>query len=121
MPLTEQLESDESLPEYLNWILKSKGLKVVKMEKPDEKIEPITEPRNILKSRELEQTQELLMNLTNELFNKIEKLEKKEKIKNKKVNTEEKSQKKESQKKEPTKFVFSDISWYKEKLYNAKK
>ena len=121
MPLTEQLELDESLPEYFNWVLKSKGLKVVKMGKPDEKIEPIMEPRDILKTRELEQTLELLVNLTDTLFNKIEKLEKKEKSKNKKMNTQEKLEKKKPQKKEPCKIVFSDISWYKEKLNNSKK
>jgi len=118
--MTYELELDESIPEYLNWLLKSKGLRIEKIEKSDDKIEPYNESMDIIKIRELEQTKELLVGLTNELFNKIESLEKKEESENQKIKTKEKVQSESLEKKEESKIVFSDLSWYKEKL-NSKK
>jgi hypothetical protein len=131
--MTPKLELDESIPDYLDWLLKTKGLKIEKIEKSDDKIEPHNESMDI-KIRELQETKELLVRLTNQLFNKIESLEKKEESKNQKIKTKEKIQSKRlekkeesenqkiktKEKKEESKFVFSDISWYREKL-NSKK
>lgn len=110
------LESDESIPEYLNWLLKSKGLRVEKIEKSDDKPEPYDESLEIIKIRELEQTKELLLGLTNELFNKIEEVEKEDKTENQEIKTEEKVQSKPGEEKEETKIVFSDLTWYRNKL-----
>ena len=114
-----KLKSDEPIPDYLNWLLKSKGLRIEKIEKSDEKIEPCDESMDIIKIRELEQIKELLVGLTNELFNKIESLEKKEESKNQKIKTKEKPQNENVEEKEECKIVFSDLSWYKEKLNNT--
>lgn len=117
--ITPELELDESIPDYLNWLLKTKGLKTEKIEKSDDKIESYNESMDI-KIHELQETKELLVRLTNQLFNKIESLEKKEGFENQKIKTKEKVQSESLEKKEESKMVFSDLSWYREKL-NSKK
>ena len=116
---TPELELDESVPDYVNWLLKTKGLKIEKIEKSDDKIEPYNESMDI-KIRELQETKELLVRLTNQMFNKIESLEKKKESENQKIKTKKKVQSKSLEKKKESKFVFSDLSWYREKL-NSKK
>ena len=93
------------------------------MEKSKEKIKLIKESKNVLKRRELEQTQELLVGLTNELFNKIEKMEKKETSENKEFDTgKETSESDEiNTPKEKSKIEFSDLSWYRNKLDSTQK
>jgi hypothetical protein len=126
-----EIKSDEPLPDYLNWLLKSNGLRIEKIEKSNEGIEPSSESMDIIKIRELEQTKELLVGLTNELFNKIEILEKKKATENHQIKTKEKSQSKNMEKKkeskseefetrEECKIEFSDLSWYTEKLDSKK-
>ena len=117
--ITPELELDESIPDYLNWLLKTKGLKTEKIEKSDDKIESYNESMDI-KIHELQETKELLVRLTNQLFTKIESLEKKEGFENQKIKTKEKVQSESLEKKEESKMVFSDLSWYREKL-NSKK
>ena len=116
---TPELELDESVPDYVNWLLKTKGLKIEKIEKSDDKIEPYNESMDI-KIRELQETKELLVRLTNQMFNKIESLEKKKKSENQKIKTKKKVQSKSLEKKKESKFVFSDITWYREKLNSEK-
>jgi len=111
--LNYQLESDESIPEYLNWLLKSKGLRVEKIENSDDKIEPDDESVENFKIRELEQTKELLMGLTKELLNKIESVETKKESESQELKTEKSKDKEE---KEESKIVFSDLTWYRNKL-----
>ena len=111
--LNYQLESDESIPEYLNWLLKSKGLRVEKIENSDDKIEPEDESAENFKIRELEQTKELLMGLTKELLNKIESVETKKESESQELKTEKSKDKEE---KEESKIVFSDLTWYRNKL-----
>ena len=114
--ITPELELDESIPDYVNWLLKTKGLKI---EKSDDKTKQYNESMDI-KISELQETKELLVRLTNQLFNKIETLEKKEESENQKIKTKEKVQSKSLEKKKVSKIVFSDLSWYREKL-NSKK
>jgi hypothetical protein len=116
---TPELELDESVPDYVNWLLKTKGLKIEKIEKSDDKIEPYNESMDITIS-ELQETKELLVRLTNQMFNKIESLEKKKESENQKIKTKKKVQSKRLEKKKESKIVFSDLSWYREKL-NSKK
>jgi len=116
---TPELKLDESIPDYLEWLLKTKGLKIEKIEKSDDKIEPYNESMDI-KIHELQETKELLVRLTNQLFNKIESLEKKEESENQKIKTNEKIQSESLEKKKECKIVFTDLSWYREKL-NSKK
>jgi len=119
--LNDNLKLEESLPEYIDWFLKSKGLTVVEEKNSSPKIVPIKESKEVYRNRELEQTQELLVSLTQELFNKIEELESEKEIK--KMETELKEEFKDNQAKtrEETKITFSDLSWYREKLNNSKK
>lgn len=88
------------------------------MEQSKDKIKPVEETKDIFKRSELEQTQELLVGLTSELFNKIEKLEKKEKSKDEEIDLKkEKSANEEMDSpKEESKIEFTDLSWYREKL-----
>jgi len=115
-----KLELDEAVPDYLEWLLKTKGLKIEKIKTSDDKIETHNESAEMIKIQELEQTKELLVHLTNKLFNKIDSLEKREESENQKIKTEEKIQNETLEKKEECKIEFTDISWYKEKL-NSKK
>lgn len=104
-------EIDEIIPNYITWLLKLRGLKIVKIEKSDEKIDPIKESVDIIKRRELEQIQVLLVGLTHKLADKIEEMN----------STKEDSKVKEmNQIKEGSKFEFADISWYRKQLDNIK-
>lgn len=114
-----ELELDESIPDYVKWLLKSKGFKIEKVES-DNKVQQYSQPMDVNNIRELEQTREMFVRLTNQLLNKIESLEKKEESEKQKIKTKEKKQNKSVEKKEECKIVFSDLSWYREKL-NAKK
>ena len=73
-----------------------------------------------IKQRELEQTKELLVGLTQELFNKIEELESKKKTESV-VESKEEFEEKEVEPQEQTKIEFTDLSWYQEKLDKNKK
>ncbi len=117
--MTSKLELDEAVPDYLEWLLKEKGLKIENI-KSDDKSESYKESMDMLKIQELEQTKELLVHLNNKLFKKIESLEKKEESKNQNLEAEEVS-KESPEKREECKIEFTDISWYKEKLKNKKK
>jgi len=76
-------------------------------EKSDEKIDQIQKSVDDMKRRELEQTQKLLVGLTNELFDKVEEMNP----------TKEESKVEEMSASEKTpKFEFSDISWYRRKF-----
>jgi hypothetical protein len=118
--MTPELELDEAVPDYLEWFLKEKGLKIEKIKKSDDKIESSNESMDMIKIQELEQTKELLVHLNNKLFKKIDSLEKREDSKNQKIETEEKVQSESLEKREECKIEFTDLSWYKEKL-NSKK
>ena len=85
----------------------------------EEKIRPIEEPEVVLKHREFEQTQKLLVGLTNELFDQVEKMSNsKEKPNGQKTSTskEKPNGQKTSTSKEKPKFEFTDLSWYRKKL-----
>ncbi len=73
-----------------------------------------------IKQRELEQTQELLVGLTQELFNKIEELESKKKTENV-VESKEEFEEEQVEPQGQTKIEFTDLSWYQEKLDKNKK
>ncbi|MFB5614424.1 MAG: hypothetical protein ACE5RI_04925 [Candidatus Nitrosomaritimum yanchengensis] len=118
--MTPKLELDEAVPDYLEWLLKTKGLKIEKIKKSDDKIESQNESIEMIKIQELEQTKELLVHLTNKLFKKIESLEKKVESENQKIKIEEKEQSDTLEKREECKIEFTDLSWYREKL-NSKK
>jgi hypothetical protein len=118
--MTSKLELDDSLPDYLEWLLKTKGLKIEKIEKSNDKNGSYSESMDLLKIQELEQTKELLVHLNNKLFKKIESLEKKEESEDQKIKTEAKAQSENLEKREECKIEFTDLSWYKEKL-NSKK
>ena len=115
-----ELDLDESIPDYVKWLLKSKGFKIEKVEESENIVQQYNQPMDVNNIRELEQTREMFVRLTNQLLNKIESLEKKEELKNQKIKTKEKNQNKSLEKKEECKIVFSDLSWYREKL-NSKK
>ncbi len=105
--MTHQLESDPIIRDYLSWLLKSRGLAIENREKSDQKIDHIQKSMDDIKRRELEQIQKLLVDLINELFDKIEKMNPtKEESKIEEMSTSE----------ETPKFKFSDISWYKKFL-----
>ena len=72
---------------------------------------------------ELEQTQELLVGLTNELFEKVERMESKKKSTNKKMNTTKKASKNKEKNspKENSNIIFSDLTWYRKKLEDTPK
>ena len=116
-------EIDETIPNYITWLLKSKGLKIVKVEKSDEKIDPIKESVDIIKRRELEQIQVLLVGLTHKLADKIKEINStKEDSKVEEMNpTKENSKIEEkNQIKEGSKFELADLSWYRKKLNDIK-
>ncbi|MGD8708289.1 MAG: hypothetical protein PVI88_06360 [Nitrosopumilaceae archaeon] len=118
--MTPKLELEEAVPDYLEWLLKTKGLKIEKIKKSDDKIDSYHESADMIKIQELEKTKELLVHLTNKLFKKIEELEKREDSENQKIKAEEKVESESLEKREECKIVFSDLSWYREKL-NSKK
>lgn len=117
--MTPKLELDEAVPDYLEWLLKNKGLKLEKIAKDESKIESSEDSMEMIKIQELEQTKELLVHLTNKLFKKIESLEKKEEVKSQ-IETEEKAQSDTVEKREECKIEFTDLTWYRERL-NGKK
>lgn len=117
--MTPKLELDEAVPDYLEWLLKNKGLKLEKIEKDDSKIESSEDSMEMIKIQELEQTKELLVHLTNKLFKKIESLEKKVEVESQ-IETEEKAQSDTVEKREECKIEFTDLTWYRERL-NGKK
>lgn len=81
----------------------------------EEKLTHNRELRDEMKRREQEQTQELLVGFTNELYEKVEKLSAKENSNSKEITKEKsKSQKKTTEKK--SKIIFSDLTWYRERL-----
>jgi len=91
-------------------IIKTKALVNGIIKTSEEKFKPIEEPEVVLKHREFVQTQELLVGLTNELFDKVEKMNP----------TKEESKVEEmSTSKKTSKIEFTDLSWYRKKL-NAK-
>ena len=88
-------------------IIKTKILVNGIIKESEEKLKPIEEPEVVLKHREFEQTQKLLVGLTNELFDKVEKMN---------PTKEESKDKKTSTSKEISKFELTDLSWYRKKL-----
>jgi len=119
LTMSPKLELDDAIPDYLEWLLKRKGLKLEKI-KPDDKIELDSKSMDMIKIQELEQTKELLVHLTNKLFNKIESLEKNENAENQKIEGEEKGQTDSLEKREECKIEFTDLTWYRDRL-NGKK
>ena len=112
-----KLELDDAAPDYLEWLLKTKGLELEKLKKSVDKIDSFDKSVDMVKIEELEQTKELLVHLTNKLFKKIESLEEKE------AETQIEAQEKETDKvetREECKIEFTDLTWYRERL-NAKK
>ncbi len=100
-------------------IVKTKALINGIIKESEEKLKPIEEPEVVLKHREFEQTQELLVGLTNELFDQVEKMSTpKKKPKGKKTSTPKKKPngQKMSTSKEKSKIEFTDLSWYRKKL-----
>ena len=118
--LKNELELGENLPEYISWFLKSKGLTVVEEKNSGAKIVPIKESKAVYKNRELEQTQELLIGLTQELFNKIEELELQKEIQKEEI-SENNLENNQEEPREEVKIEFTDISWYSKKLEDDKK
>ena len=114
--MTSKLELDEAAPDYLEWLLKTKGLEIEKLKKSVDKIESYNESMDMVKIQELE----LLVHLTNKLFKKIESLEEREETENQKIEADEKVQSDSLEKKEECKIEFTDLTWYKERL-NGKK
>lgn len=104
----------EILPCYQFPILESKIFLDEENELTLEKIPHDRKLRDDMKRREQEQTQNLLIGLTNELFEKIERINK---MKNENKNKVTKSEDKETFN-QIHKFEFTDISWYREKLYS---
>lgn len=121
--MTNELEYEKILPDYINWFLKSKGLKIERDDNNEVGNNSIKESENILKHRESEQVQELLVGLTNELFNKIEQINpSKKECKNEEENlvADDPIIEETNPMREECKIEFSDISWYKEKLGSTK-
>jgi dGTP triphosphohydrolase len=91
------------------------------MEKNSQKNHSFKETTDAINLREFEQTQELLVGLTNELFEKVEKMNSKTKESKtvERILVDKSSQEEEENKE--TKIIFSDLSWYKKKLENSTK
>jgi len=91
----------------LTKVVKTRALVNGIIKESEENLIPIEEPEVVLKHREFEQTQELLVGLTNELFEKVEKMSTaKEKLEEQKTSIS----------KEKSKIEFTDLTWYKKKL-----
>ena len=90
------LEDEEGMSEFLDRVLKSKGYENAVTKVPAEQKDNSID---VIKIRQLEQKQELLVGLTNMLFKKFEEMHPTKKF---------------------SKFEFTDISWYK-KLGNDQK
>ena len=88
------LEAEEGMSDFLKRVLKSKGYEDVVTEVPKGETEQQKKKNSIdiIKIRQLEQKQELLVGLTNVLFKTFEEIHPTKKF---------------------SKFEFTDISWYK--------
>ena len=104
--------NEEFLPDLQSALLKSKDYANEATELNDETIIHDGESRVEMKRREQEQKQELLVALTNELFEQVEKISAKKPKSTR--NTKSKPQEKSTTKK--SKIEFTDLSWYKSKL-----
>ena len=113
-----KLELDEA-PDYLEWLLKTKGIELEKLKKSVDKVDSYDKSMDMIKIQELEQTKELLVHLNNKLFKKIESLEAKVNSEDQ-IEAEEKAKTDTEEKREECKIEFTDLTWYREKL-NAKK
>ena len=118
--MTQNIE-EEILPDYINWYMRSRGLVIEKSQDSPQKLEPIDESKEALNIREKEQTHELLIALTSELFEQIEEMKdvkKDSKLNNEKMKTEKKASKNKEKNTSMKKsnIVFSDLSWYSKKL-----
>lgn len=105
---------EEILPGYQSPILESK---IFLDEDGELNVEQIIHDRKLrddMKSKEEEQTQKLLIALTNELFEKVERINKMEN-QNKSEVAKSEDIKTSNQ---ISKIEFTDISWYREKLYS---
>ena len=81
-----------------------------------EKITFSKKAQSELKSREAQQTQELLVAITNDLYDKVEKLNSKENLEETTSNLDENPLEKKSNPREKAQIEFSDLSWYRKKL-----
>ena len=109
---------------YDEKIIKTKALKNGIIKTSEEKFKPIEEPEVVLKHREFVQTQELLVGLTTELFDQVQKMNPtKEESKIEEMNpTKEESKIEEmSTSKKTSKIEFTDLSWYRKKLNTKEK
>ena len=86
------LEDEEGMSDFLDRVLKSKGYENAVTQAPKGKAEQTDNSIDVVKIRQLEQKQELLVGLTNMLFKKFEEMHPTKKY---------------------SKFEFTDISWYK--------
>ena len=114
--MDHEVEHEKSLPEYVRWFLKSKGLTVVEAKKSQIQIVPIKDTQEVLKHREVEQTQELLVCLIQELFNKIDQMESSQDFKRERFENTSESQTEDVIPKKEAKIEFADLSWYRKKL-----
>ena len=103
--------NEEFLPDVQSAIRKSKDFASEAIELNDEKITHDRESRADMKRREQDQKQELLVALTNELFEQVEKINAK-----KPKSTRNTKSKPKEQSTPKTKIEFTDLSWYKSKL-----
>ena len=118
--IPNSFKHEKNLSGYPDWFLKIQELTVLDEEESDQKNDPVTKSNDLLRHRESEQTQQLLVGLVQELYNKIEKLESKRKSKAKESKSTKNSKDKESKSKEECNIEFSDLSWYKKKLDSKK-
>ena len=85
-------------------------------EESNKKITFDSELKDEMKRREQEQTQELLVGLANELFERVEKMSVQEKPNVKKLAKDKTHSQKRANSKKKSKIEFTDLSWYKAKL-----
>ena len=86
------------------------------MSSPDKDSNHLEISKDDARKKEIEQTQKLLVGLVDELFDKIEKLNKKKEISQKEKQVPKNSQKSKKIEKKESGIEFTDISWYTEKL-----
>jgi chemotaxis response regulator CheB len=88
------IDPEAGMSDFLSRVLKSKGIEDAVTEISKEESNEIKEKTSldVIKMRQLEQKQELLVGLTNLLFKKFEEIQPTKKF---------------------SKFEFTDISWYK--------
>ena len=109
-----KLELDEA-PDYLEWLLKTKGIELDKLKKSVDKVDSDDKSMDMIKIQELEQTKELLVHLNNKLFKKIESLEAKVNSEDQ-IEAEEKAKTDTEEKREECKIEFTDLTWYRDCL-----